>query len=314
MSKDPIHGGGTWAFSNCVWAPTKTRDGKRWPFWNKIAEVRDGDLVFHLRTIASRWSFVGYSTALGNGIETNTRPPQPGEWDYSEKFYRADLSDFTPFYESIHLNELFSSRRLELEQYLVHNNARHADKKRVFYIKQGGRLQCLNGAYLSEVEDELLTALFGSEGELVDHTSGTIVISVPTSSQFSTVRSRRGQKTFSDEIKKAYAYQCCFPGCPVSDVRFLVAAHIARWCDNEALRGHIANGLCFCILHDKAFELGAFTLDAQFRILINPKERETNSWLLRELAAFHGKGISLADIPPSIDALMEHWNRVGIKP
>jgi putative restriction endonuclease len=98
----------------------------------------------------------------------------------------------------------------------------------------------------------------------------------------------------------------------VSDPRFLVASHIARWSDNEALRGHLGNGLCFCLLHDRAFEIGIFTLDERFRVFIHPKERNADSPIVRALLSHHGQQISLAEIVPSEDALLEHWIRVDI--
>jgi hypothetical protein len=32
MARDEDHGGGTWAFANCVWAPIKKENGTRWVF------------------------------------------------------------------------------------------------------------------------------------------------------------------------------------------------------------------------------------------------------------------------------------------
>jgi predicted restriction endonuclease len=86
------------------------------------------------------------------------------------------------------------------------------------------------------------------------------------------VFTRIGQKKFADTIKGLYQNRCCFPGCGVADPRFLVASHIARWSDNEALRGHTGNGLCFCLMHDRAFELGLFTLDGRRNVFLNPRE------------------------------------------
>ena len=94
MARDEAHGGGTWAFPNCVWAPTEKRGGGAWPFWSKVLQVRDGDTVIHLRGIPPKANFVGYSVASGDGFETNRRPPDPKDWAFAERFYRADLSDF----------------------------------------------------------------------------------------------------------------------------------------------------------------------------------------------------------------------------
>lgn len=314
MSRDEDHGGGTWAFTNCVWAPTEKRGGGTWPFWNKVLKVRQGDTVIHLRGKTPRAYFVGYSVASGDGFKTTRRPPNPKEWDYSRDFFRADLSHFTPFHQPVNLSDLFIARREELEAYFDRNAARGAQKLNIFFVRQSGRLQCLNGAYFSDADEELLTALFGPGDELLSQVDGKALVSVQTGTQISTVRSRLGQSKFSSAIKDLYGNRCCFPGCNISDPRFLVGAHIARWSDNEELRGNMGNGLCLCLLHDKAFEMGLFTLDEQFRVFVNPRERQSDSAVVKELFAHHGEQIMLSDVEPLDDALLEHWIRVGIEP
>lgn len=314
MARDETHGGGTWSFPNCVWAPTEKRGGGSWPFWSKVVQVQEGDTVLHLRGKSPHAYFVGFSTASGNGFETTRRPPDPKEWDYADRFYRADLSEFTPLHQPTNLSDLLVARRVELEAYFDANKALGSGRSNIFFVRQAGRLQCLNGAYLSDVDDELLTALFGSDGPINAPSNGSTVVSVQTGFQISTVRSRLGQARFAAEIKRAYGNRCCFPGCEVSDPRFLVGSHIARWSDNESLRGHMGNGLCFCLVHDKAFEIGLFTLSEQFRVFVNPRERSSDSAVVQELLAHHGEQITLAGIPPLDDALLEHWIRVDIEP
>lgn len=314
MSRDEAHGGGTWAFPNCVWAPIEKRGGGSWPFWTKVLQVREGDTIIHMRGKTPHAHFVGYSIAACNGFETTRRPPNPTEWDYAERFYRANLSGFTPFHQPVNLLDLFSSRGAELEAYFDANKARGLQKSNVFFVRQAGRLQCLNGAYFSDVDEELLTALFGTGKPITGTSDGRSVVSVQTGSQISSVRSRLGQARFSAEIKRLYGSRCCFPGCNVSDPRFLVGAHIARWSDNEALRGRMGNGLCLCLVHDKAFELGIFTLNEQFRVFVNPREGKSDSPVVRDLLEHQGKKITLAEIKPLDGALLEHWIRVDFRP
>ncbi len=78
MSRDEAHGGGAWAFANCLWAPTEKSGGGAWPFWSKILDVKAGDTILHLRGIPPAASFVGYSNASADGYETQSRPPEPG--------------------------------------------------------------------------------------------------------------------------------------------------------------------------------------------------------------------------------------------
>jgi len=314
MSRDEAHGGGTWAFTNYVWAPTEKRGGGAWPYWTKVRDVRQGDTILHLRGKTPNANFIGYSVASGDGFESTRRPPDPKEWDYASAFYRADLTDFTPFHQPVNLMDIFQTRRTELEQYFDTNRNLRTNKLNIFFVRQAGRLQCLNGAYLSDADEELLGALFGPSGSHVSQADGRTLVSIQTGIQVSSVRSRIGQSRFASAIKTLYGNQCCFPGCDMTDPRFLVGAHIARWSDNEALRGHMGNGLCLCLRHDRAFELGLFTLDEQYRVFVNPRELNSVSPVVHELVAHHGEQITLAEVRPLDDALLEHWIRVDIEP
>jgi putative restriction endonuclease len=317
MSRDEDHGGGSWAFTNCVWAPTRNHAKRSWPFWSKVLGIREGDIVIHLRGIPPNASFVGYSIASKNGFETTQKPPIPGMWSYANSFYRADLDGFTPFHQKINLTQLFAERQNELTQYVELNNKKKSKKSNVFYVRQSGKLQCLNGAYLSDADDDLLNALFGRSsftGNSMTLTDTRSVISIETGTQISAIRTRIGQARFAQAIKYLYGNQCCFPSCYTSDPRFLVGSHIARWTDSEKLRGEMGNGLCLCLTHDKAFECGMFTLDQDFRVFVNPSDPVYASEILAEIKAHQGQQIRLSSIPPLDEALLEHWIRVGLEP
>ena len=66
MSRDAAHGGGAgWGFTESLWAPLKKQgSGGRWPFWDSLARVREGDLVMHLRGVGPAAAFTGSSTAV----------------------------------------------------------------------------------------------------------------------------------------------------------------------------------------------------------------------------------------------------------
>ena len=232
----------------------------------------------------------------------------------SRSFYRADLTGFTPFHQTISLSQVFERRKSELDAYFETNRSRKSDKANLFFVRQSGRLQCLNGAYLSDVDEALLTALFDDSDKMGTADSGPSITSVETGSEIATIRTRLGQSRFADAVRTLYASQCCFPDCKVADPRFLVASHIARWCDNVELRGELGNGLCFCLVHDKAFEVGLFTLDEHFAVFVNPRERRSESRIVQDLIAHHGEKIQIAGVTPLADALLEHWIRVDIDP
>lgn len=313
MTRHESHGGGSWSLFDCVWAPTRKKNGWRSAFWDKILQIRKGDLIVHLQGVRPKAEFIGYSIASGTGFETRDRPPDPGDWDYARRYYRANLTDTVQFQQALNLDDVFTERKTELVGYLERNKAREAGKANIFYTKRSsGRLECVNGAHVSDIDDDLLAILFPNEATIPTSDGSVRTVSVETGTQIASVHARRGQERFSREVKDLYCNRCCFPGCSVADDRFLVGSHIARWSDNESLRGNPRNGLCFCVLHDKAFEVGLFTLDDQFQVFVNPRERSAESEFLQELFSHHGKRIRLAKTRPLKSALSEHRHRVNI--
>jgi len=311
MSRDETHGGGSWSFLSCVFAPTEKKGGGNWPFWSKILDIRTGDIVLHLRGIPPDANFVGYSIAAGQGHVTSQRPPDPGAWSYSGAYCKADLRDFVPFQPRINLDDVFDTRNKELREYFATNKAHSAEKLHLFYVIQDGKLQCLNGAYFSEGDAELLEALFGDGRALGQIATFAGLANVYTAEGVAHLKTRIGQRDFSIAVKAAYSNKCCFPKCPIDDQRFLVASHIARWSDAPQLRGNLQNGLCLCVFHDKAFETGVFTIDSRGNVFVNPNDRSKTTALLRQ---FTGVPIRRGSHPPLADALLEHWVRVSIDP
>ena len=66
-------------------------------------------------------------------------------------------------------------------------------------------------------------------------------------------------------------------------------------------------------MHDKAFELGLFTLDGKFRVYANPNISSELPFAA-DLKSAHGQQIRPSKIPPLSKALAEHWLRVKLKP
>ncbi|HJR09434.1 MAG TPA: HNH endonuclease [Pyrinomonadaceae bacterium] len=314
MSRDEIHGGGDWLFTNCLWAPSLKKGGGTWTFWESLLQVEAGDTVLHLRGTGRNAAFVGFSTADANGFETSNRPPSPGQWDYSGSFYYVPLKDFAPFTNPIPLHKTFLNQDNALRNYFAANKKLKADKKRLFYVIQAGRLQCLNGAYLSEVDDDLAKILLSDKNYLTQQNSQHIVHEVNTGEQVRNLLSRVGQKEFSDQVLNNYGHQCCFPQCTVGDSKFLVGAHIARWADVPDLRGAMSNGLCLCLMHDKAFEMGLFTISFELRVWVNRDKAELSSWGAAHLLPFHGQFIRTVTVSPSEAALAHHWERTMSHP
>lgn len=273
MSRDEIHGGGEWGFTKYVWAPTMKKGSQStWPFWNNILKTEPDDLVIHLRGAGRHAEFVGHSIVETAGEETFERPPVTGQWGYSSSFYRAKLKDFIAFPKTINLYELFAKKDGELRTYF--NNLSRSPKN-LFYVIQNDSLRCQNGAYFSSAENGLAKIILkGLDFEKVTDVKN-INDSTPTSVAKRTIEQRIGQSSFSKNVKDNYNNKCCFPNCEINAKEYLIGAHIERWADNLDKRGNTSNGLCLCVLHDKAFEIGDFSIDNNFEI-INFVDQKTN--------------------------------------
>src|SRR5215210_951153 len=203
-------------------------------------------------------------------------------------------------------------RDAELREYFVQNrNA--VPKERLFYVIQADRLQCLNGAYLSEVSSILARLLLEKPVNL-HQPPLDILREARTGEQLRTVLTRVGQREFSNLVQENYGTKCCFPDCDVRERTFLRGSHIARWADAPELRGDVANGLCLCLMHDQAFERGLFTVDLELRIWVDPAKASRSPWATTHLLPHHGQDLRLGAVPPSEEALLRHWERTSCYP
>jgi putative restriction endonuclease len=315
MSQNSVHGGLGWAFTECLLSPTHQNPSGSWSFWEILKRVRKGDIVFHLRGKSPRTDFVGYSIADSNGYQTQDRPPMPGQWAYATSFYRVPLTGFVPFLDPIPLGGVFSERDVQLREYFSENKSRPRRlHEHIFFVVQAGRLQCLNGAYLSEFGEELANIILGPRFGGKSGQANGVSVSARTGEQIAQVKARIGQSVFSANVRQNYGNRCCFPGCSVAEDRFLVGAHIARWSDARELRGDTSNGLCFCLLHDRAFEIGLFTLTAELRIAANSAKLAKSPWAKENIAPYEGEKIALGAIKPAVESVRQHWERIGFVP
>jgi putative restriction endonuclease len=301
MSRSPDERPIGWRVGECLWSPRKKSDGASWGFWETILAVKRGDVVFHLCGDSGDATFTGFSVADEDGQPVDYGPSGP------EELYRVHLRDFTRFEAPLVWKSIRIEKYAELLAYFQANRNRERLKERLFYVYQSGRLQCLNGAYLSNLSDPLAQILFGFKSYM---TAAEVVVetSAPAGTVLTTAAVRIGQQKFSENVKANFSRECCFPGCPVSDSRFLIGAHIARWADVTELRGRTENGLCLCVLHDRAFEVGAFTFDRDLRVKLHGCD-PTLEWVQQLLCGGAGKPIKASTIPPTQEMLIHHWKR-----
>lgn len=219
------------------------------------------------------------------------------------KFFRAFLRGYVRFDEPLNLYFLFDKKRTLFEKYIEQK----AKPLNLFFTKQSGRLQCLNGAYLSEADDKLVELLFG-DGNEHRVPDDSVIYGVSTSEIVSQIKVRVGQEKFAENVKNNFKMQCCFPGCNVAERDFLIASHIARWADNQEKRGDISNGLCLCLMHDKAFEKGYFSLDDELRVCMFGRKAASEIFD-KEILPAVGIAIKQGTIEPDREALREHRMR-----
>jgi hypothetical protein len=122
-----------------------------------------------------------------------------------------------------------------------------------------------------------------------------------------TTKRRHQHEVFADQVKANYGRLCAM--CGISEPDFLVAGHIVAWSEDEQNRLNPANGLCLCVMHDRAFERGYLILDEDLRIRIHPRLNRASP-LGQQLNAMDGQPIRLPVAhPPDPDLLKRHRSR-----
>lgn len=95
----------------------------------------------------------------------------------------------------------------------------------------------------------------------------------PTEKQLSRPM-RLVQSFFSRSVLASYGFKCSFCGLEVRSL--LNASHIIPWKISVELRADPRNGFCLCVLHDRAFDRGLMTVDADIRLLISKRLKKAN--------------------------------------
>ena len=83
---------------------------------------------------------------------------------------------------------------------------------------------------------------------------------------------RIGQSFFRSVVLVAYEGQCCMTGLSVPEL--LVASHIVPWRIDKNNRVNPRNGLLLSVLHDRAFDIGLFTIDDSLTVRVSRNQVE----------------------------------------
>jgi putative restriction endonuclease len=136
------------------------------------------------------------------------------------------------------------------------------------------------------------------DGELADYSAENVLVAA---------KRRRQHKVFADKVKTNYGMSCAM--CGIAEQVFLVAGHIVPWAEDEQNRLNPANGLCLCVMHDRAFEQGYLFLDDGLHIRMNP-HRSMTSPLSQQLKPLEGQRIRTPKAnPPDKLLLKRHRDR-----
>lgn len=121
--------------------------------------------------------------------------------------------------------------------------------------------------------------------------------------------SRRGHAFFRSAVYANFDGRCAMSGLRVPSL--LTASHIVPWKAAEKLRCDPRNGLLLSALHDRAFDRGLLSVDANFHILASRalKKYRTDEFCTLALLALNGMPLRMpkrAKFLPSREALEYH--------
>jgi putative restriction endonuclease len=110
------------------------------------------------------------------------------------------------------------------------------------------------------------------------------------------VKMRVNQQFFRKTVMAAYNNTCCVTG--LHQPALLVAGHIKPWSEDEANRMNPRNGLALNALHDRAFELGLFTIRPEDYVIevapsLRAGSRSDTESAQALLGRFHGQMLRL---------------------
>ena len=138
------------------------------------------------------------------------------------------------------------------------------------------------------------------------------IISMPkgTSEKPATVMTRLYQSFFRRAILSSYESSCCL--CGIDLPQLLVASHIIPWATNKETRTDPENGLCFCSLHDIAFDRGLMSINKSYTIVISSVIKASKSNFVKAtLLDFQDQKICMPRrFPPKASYLRWHFDNV----
>ena len=133
---------------------------------------------------------------------------------------------------------------------------------------------------------------------------------VGPTSQPRLVMTRLYQSFFRRAVLASYQSTCCT--CGIDLPQLLVASHIKPWAISEETRTDPENGLCLCVLHDKAYDRGLMTVNANLEISVSSLIKKSKvPFVGTSLIAFDKQKINLPNrFAPKPEYLVWHRDNV----
>lgn len=82
-------------------------------------------------------------------------------------------------------------------------------------------------------------------------------------------KQRLYQSVLRERVLSNYQHKCAICGLDKDDL--LVCSHIKPWAEDKSNRLNPRNAICLCVLHDKLFDKGYFSLDNDYNLLFGEK-------------------------------------------
>jgi putative restriction endonuclease len=118
---------------------------------------------------------------------------------------------------------------------------------------------------------------------------------------------RINQHFFRALVLSGYREMCAICELPLRSV--LVASHIVPWSRDPSLRMNPSNGICLCSTHDRAFDVGLFTISADYTVQVNTRVKRAGKSraVAEQFLRFDGERLRLPDRwHPAPEFLLRH--------
>lgn len=118
------------------------------------------------------------------------------------------------------------------------------------------------------------------------------------------------QDFFRRAVLASYEFTCTFCGLKIAGL--VNASHIIPWKDSVERRADPRNGLCLCVLHDRAFDRELMSVDGKYRIVLSARLELNPKIALHKAGFLDLKGVRI-NLPkkflPDEKSLRWHFNR-----